>query len=328
MELREVPDPQPPGPGQVLIRVGAVGVCGSDVHYYTTGRIGDQVVQFPFAVGHEGAGVVEAVGDGVLRVTPGQRIAFDPNMPCFDCDQCRKGRHHTCRNTRFLGCPGQVEGCLGELLVMPQESCYPIPDSMSLEEGSLSEPLSIGVYAVKLVGAPVLGKAVAVQGCGPIGLCTTLALLDAGAHVMATDPIPERRKAIRELGAWSGHPTEALPEEPSLVFECCGQQEALDQAVRWLTPGGKLMIVGIPEVDHVHFDAHLCRRKEIAVQNVRRQVDCVQPALDAIATGRMPVSKLVTHRYSLEESPQAFELVSRYQDGVIKAMIHVSPLET
>lgn len=130
MEMFEVPAPFVTNDTDVLIRMTTVGVCGSDVHYYTTGRIGDQVVQYPFTVGHEGAGIVEKVGKKVTRVKPGDRIAIDPAMPCFQCDQCKAGRFHTCRKLRFLGCPGQAEGCLSEFLVMPETSCFKMDEKL------------------------------------------------------------------------------------------------------------------------------------------------------------------------------------------------------
>ena len=133
MRLADVPRPTVVNATDVLIRVGCVGVCGSDVHYYTAGRIGSQVVQYPFAVGHEFAGTVESVGADVKDVRPGDRVAVDPAMPCFACDQCRAGRSHTCRKLRFLGCPGQAEGCLCDFVTMPATSCMRLPPTVTLE---------------------------------------------------------------------------------------------------------------------------------------------------------------------------------------------------
>ena len=151
MEMVDKPDPEIKNSKDVLIKLGIVGVCGSDVHYYNSGQIGSQVVEFPFQVGHECAGTVEAIGADVTQVKPGDRIAVEPAISCWKCDQCLAGRHHTCRELKFLGCPGQVEGCLAEYMVMPEECCFPISDDMTLEEGAISEPLAIGVYAVKKV---------------------------------------------------------------------------------------------------------------------------------------------------------------------------------
>ncbi|MBD3243246.1 MAG: alcohol dehydrogenase catalytic domain-containing protein [Chitinivibrionales bacterium] len=331
MELRDVPDPALVNPTDVLIRMGAVGVCGSDVHYYNTGRIGSQVVRYPFAVGHEGAGVVELVGPDVTRVQPGDRIAIEPAMSCWECDQCTAGRQHTCRKLRFLGCPGQAEGCLSEYIVMPQECCYPIPDTMTLEQAALSEPLSIGVYSVKQ-SISMRGARIAILGAGPIGLSVLLAARSAGVgKAYVTDRIDDRLTVARALGAdWTANPdssdiVEGLTrEEPLLldaVFECCGEQDAADQALHLLAPGGKLMYVGIPTVDRISFEMDLMRRREVCVQNVRRQVECVQPALDMIVSGAVDVSPLVTHRFAFERTQDAFEIVAAYGDGIVKAMI-------
>jgi len=138
MEMMEVSDPQIVNADDVLIRMKTVGVCGSDVHYYETGRIGSQVVQYPFTVGHEGSGIVEAVGATVKTVKPGDRIAIEPAMPCGICDQCLVGRPHTCRKLRFLGCPKQAEGCLSEYIVMPEKSCFKISARTTFDEAALS----------------------------------------------------------------------------------------------------------------------------------------------------------------------------------------------
>jgi L-iditol 2-dehydrogenase len=332
MELREVPDPQLEGDKDVLIRMACVGVCGSDVHYYVSGKIGSQVVQYPFAVGHEGAGVVERVGSAVTRVRPGDRIAIEPAMSCGACDQCRAGRPHTCRSLRFLGCPGQAEGCLSDFVVMPEESCFSIPDSMTLVQAALSEPLTIGVYAVK-TSIPMKGAKIGILGSGPIGLSVLLPARAQGVEkAFVTDKIPERLAVARQAGAaWTGNPLREdivkgiLSEEPSgldAVFECCGEQEALDQAVDLLKPGGKLMLIGIPSVDRISFQIDLMRRKEVCLQNVRRQNHCVQPTLDMIATGEVDVDFMVTHDFPFEETQAAFDLVDNYRDGVVKAMIH------
>jgi len=263
MEMKEVPEPEIQSPHDVLIRMKAVGVCGSDIHYYLTGRIGSQVVNYPFTVGHEGAGLVEAVGSEVMRVKPGDKVAIDPAMPCGVCDQCCSGRPHTCRNLKFLGTPGQAEGCLSEYVVMPESSLFPLKPSSSFEEGAFSEPLSIGVYAVRL-SRGVKGKRITILGSGPIGMSVLLSALAYGAEaVYMTDKIDERLVLAKKSGAiWTGNPDRKdvvkgiLKQEPlgtDMVFECCGQQEAMDEAVPLLKPGGKIMIIGFPGLDEWRF---------------------------------------------------------------------------
>lgn len=331
MELMKVPDPEIQDDHDVLIRMMSVGVCGSDVHYYTTGRIGTQIVQYPFMVGHEGAGIVEKVGPAVNTLKPGDHVAIDPAMPCFDCDQCKAGRYNTCRHLCFLGCPGQAEGCLCDFLVMPESSCFKIDNRLNFEQAAISEPLAIGVYAVKS-SIPMKGAKVGILGCGPIGMSVLLPALEQGAQkVYVSDKIDARLNIALQSGAsWIGNTTridvvkEIIKEEPLLldvVFETCGQQDAVDQALDLLKPGGKLMLIGIPEVERISFVMDKMRRKEICVQNVRRQNGCVRETLDKIANGTYRVKDWVTHRFPLEQAQDAFELVANYHDGVLKAMI-------
>jgi len=331
MKMIQADKPQIVDSKDVLIRMTHVGVCGSDVHYYTTGRIGSQVVEYPFAVGHEGAGIIEAIGDLVTNVKVGDNVAIDPSTPCLVCDQCMQGRHHTCRKNIFLGCPGQAEGCLSDYIVMNENSCVPIPSNMSLEEAALIEPLSIGVYACKL-SQPHKDFTIGILGFGPIGMSVMMAYKAIGARAFyVTDKIDARLSAAIQLGAIKTininelDPIEVVKQEEPLlldvVFECCGQQEAVNQALKILKPGGKLMMVGIPEVDKICFDMDLMRRKELCVQNVRRQNNCVQEAIDLVANGKIQVKNMSTHHFSLEETKKAFDLVHTYQDGVMKAMI-------
>ncbi len=331
MGMREVPTPAILNDTDVLIRMKTLGVCGSDIHYYVSGKIGSQVVRYPFTVGHEGAGQVEAVGKGVTMVTPGDRIAIEPAMPCWECDQCKAGRPHTCRNLKFLGCPGQAEGSLSEYIVMPETSCFKIPDSMTYDQAAISEPLSIGLYAVRQ-SILMKGAKAGILGFGPIGMSVLLPALAMGAEeVYVTDKIDERLKIASESGATlTANPdredvvakiTAGVPELLDVVFECCGQQDAIDNAVDLLKPGGKLMVIGIPEFDRWSFAVDKSRHKELLIQHVRRQNEAVQPALDMMERGEVVVDAMATHRFRFEDTREAFDLVAGYRDGVMKAMI-------
>jgi L-iditol 2-dehydrogenase len=329
IEVQDVPKPALKKDTDVLLRVTSVGICGSDLQYYSTGRIGSDVVRFPFVIGHECTAEVDDVGSSVENVKPGDRVVVDPAVSCGICDQCSAGRPHTCRSLRFLGCPGQLEGSLSESIVMPGSNCYRLEEESPLN--ILAEPLSIGIYAIRLLhDFPV--STIAILGTGPIGLSVGLAARDAGIDTLyATDKIDDRLEAARRAGAiWTGNPdrtdivAEIADAEPfglDAVFECCGDQEALDQAVELLRPGGKLMIVGIPESDRITFDAHRLRRKEIAIQNVRRQNGCIPATIDLIARRGSDLDFLVTHTFPLEKAQKAFDLVENYRDGVIKAVI-------
>ncbi|OGJ90226.1 MAG: hypothetical protein A2487_15395 [Candidatus Raymondbacteria bacterium RifOxyC12_full_50_8] len=331
MALRDIPDPIITKPNQALLKIAAVGICGSDVHYYRTGRVGSQIVRYPFIVGHECSAVVCAIGKKVKKVKPGMRVAVEPAMPCHACDQCHMGRENTCRNLGFLGCPGQAEGSLCEYLVMPEECCLPIPKSMTFEEAALVEPLSIGLYAFQLAKLKK-GSRIAVLGSGPIGLSVLAAAHTEGAKAVYMTDIRDYRCAIaKKAGAlWSGNPHKAgivpaiLRKDPlglDAVFECAGEQESFDQAVDLLRPGGTVVMVGIPEFDRLSFTIDKARRKEIAILNVRRQNHCTEKALKYIAQGKIKPGYMVTHRFAFKDAQKGFDFVDGYKDGVVKAMI-------
>jgi L-iditol 2-dehydrogenase len=335
MELREAPTPRRAGPHDVLLQVDTLGVCGSDIHYYRQGRIGPQVAPFPLILGHELAATVLEVGTEAKSLHSGQRVAVDPLVSCGECDQCRAGRKHTCRHQKFLGNPGQLPGALVEYLVMPAACCSPVPDSLNDDQAAVVEPLSIGVYAAQMAQLTP-GARVGVVGSGPIGLCTLLAVRAlTQAPVYVTDLVDERLAVARACGAtWTGNPRRedvvaAIQRlEPlglDAVFECAGEQDALDQGLNLLKPGGALLVIGIPEVDRVSFNINLLRRNELRILNVRRQNECVERAVELIASGRVDVRPLVTHHFRLEETARAFELVSARTDGVVKAIIRISP---
>ena len=331
MEMKNIPEPLVIHPNDVKIKMSVLGICGSDIHYYTQGQIGSQKVQYPFAVGHEGAGIVVETGRSVTRVKKGDHIAIDPAMPCWECDQCLSGRHHTCRKLRFLGCPGQAEGCLMEYIVMPEESCFPLTGNLTPDNGSISEPLAIGVYAVKKAGN-IKGLNIGIFGYGPIGMSTMLAAkVSKVENIFVTDLIDERLNIASKEGAFlCANPLrENIQEkirqrEPfglDLVFECCGKQEAFDQAIEILKPGGRLIVIGIPEFNNWSMNVELTRRKEISLQFIRRQVDCVEDALEMMKNGSISIDNMVTHRFAFEKTKEAFDLVAGYNDGVMKAMI-------
>ena len=331
MEMKNISEPEITNANDVKIKMTVLGICGSDIHYYTQGQIGSQKVQYPFTLGHEGAGIVVSVGKGVTRVKTGDTVAIDPAMPCRECDQCHAGRHHTCRKLRFLGCPGQAAGCLSEYIVMPETSCFLLDGKLTPDHGSISEPLAIGVYAVKK-SIDINGASVGIFGFGPIGMSVMLAAKAQGAvNFFVTDKIDERLSiALKEGSAFTCNPLKdnvisrihkSAPLGLDVVFECCGQQEAIDQATDVLKPGGMLVVIGIPGFDRWSMSAETMRRSEISLQFIRRQVDCVEPTLGMMKSGMIKVENMVTHRFPFDHTKEAFDLVADYKDGVMKAMI-------
>ncbi len=206
MELTDIPKPDIKKDDDVLLKIEIVGLCGSDVHYYETGRIGSQVVQYPYRVGHECSATVEEIGRAVTQVKLGDKVVVDPARSCHKCDQCMAGRENTCRNLLFLGTPGQGKGCLCEYFVMPQECCFPINGKISLAEGALCEPFAIGVYSVSQAQMAKDAK-IAILGSGPIGLsCLVAAQAGQTETIYMTDKIEQRMQVAKKAGAvWVGN---------------------------------------------------------------------------------------------------------------------------
>jgi L-iditol 2-dehydrogenase len=330
----EIEKPVGIGRDEVLIKIKSIGVCGSDVHYFREGKIGSQVVEYPFLLGHECSGIIEQCGAEVTHVIPGDLVVIDPSVHCGECDQCLSGRPHTCRNNRFLGCPGQLEGCLTEYLVMPGFTCFRVTGKLDAVEAALVEPFSIGVYSVRKAGISGQSESCAIFGAGPIGLSILLKLhADGIQNVGIIEPLDYRLEKAKDMdAAWTLNPDqvdifrEVKSREELLldvVFDASGEQEAVNNALRILKPGGKLVLVGIPPDARYTFDMDLMRRKELTVINVRRQNHCVEEAIGLIAGGMVNVKEMVTHQFPLAEAPAAFEMVAGYHDHVIKAMINI-----
>ncbi|MBN2544617.1 MAG: alcohol dehydrogenase catalytic domain-containing protein [Spirochaetes bacterium] len=332
IEIREINKPEIQSDNEVLLKIKSVGVCGSDIHYYKDGKIGTQRVNFPFRICHEFSAVVEETGKKVKKIKIGDQVAVDPATFCRTCDQCKEGRFNTCRTLLFMGSPGLKDGCLCEYTVVPETSCYP-SKKLSFDQLCLVEPMSIAVYAVKYP-LTLKKKNIGILGAGPIGLCTLIAALDKDAgKIYVTDKIDSRCETAFKHGAyWTANPlnTDIVKEiekkEPLLldyVFECCGDQDAIDQAMMLLKPGGKLIIVGIHESERISISTDLMRRREITIYNVRRQNESTYDALKLIESGKFKVDFMVTHHFNIEESQKAFDTVANYKDNVIKAIINV-----
>ena len=330
LRVEERPKPKP-GPGQVLVRVRAVGLCGSDVHYFTHGRIGEQVVRAPMIVGHEGAGEVAALGPGVTGLVVGQRCAIEPANSCGHCEFCQTGRPNLCPAVKFCSTP-PIDGLMCEFAVMEQHQCVPIPDSISWDEAAMLEPLQVGVHAVNLACVRP-DETVAVVGAGCIGLgCMETARVAGAGRLIVTDKLDYRLKLARKLGATDTinvgkkDPLEEVKRltdgrGADLVFECTNRAAGAPQAWSLAGIGGRVIMVGIPEEDEIVQDSHSPRRKELRVQYVRRSRHAGRQAMDLVAAKRIDVASWVTHRVPLAEAVKAFEMVESYADGVLKAVI-------
>jgi L-iditol 2-dehydrogenase len=294
-----------PGPGESLVRVEAVGLCGSDLHWYEEGGIGDARLEQPLVVGHEFAGVVEG---GPLD---GRRVAVDPAVPCGRCARCLEGNHNLCPNVVFAG-HGSCDGGLREYLSWPTGALHPLPDSMDGVTGALLEPLGVAIHALDL-GHVHLGADVAVVGCGPIGLLLVGVARAAGARVaLAVDPLPHRRAAAERAGAQRVVAPEEIPPaaEVDVAFEAAGSDAAVAVAMRVARPGARVVLAGIPADDRTSFSAALARRKGLTIVMVRRMKAVYPRAIRLVEQGLVEVDWLVTHRYALSRAGEAFSVAA------------------
>lgn len=316
LRVETLPHPGSPAPGEVLLRVTATGVCGSDLHPYESGSIGSTTLGSPLLLGHEFAGVVEEIGEAVDASLRGARVAVDPSQPCGTCFHCTHGDPNLCRNQKFAGL-WPDDGSLCQWMRVPAKNCFPVPDSVSNEEAAMLEPLGIALHATDLARIRV-GSTVAIIGAGPIGLCLVqLAQVAGAATVYITDRIPERVALAENLGARS------LPEgvEADGTIEAAWANESVQQAIDVTRGGGTVVLVGIPLEDSVSFRHSVARRKGLTILMSRRMKHTYPRALALVQSGRVDLKCLVTHRFPLHEVPEAFRLNAAYEDGVIKTII-------
>ncbi len=302
LQLHDEPDPRP-GPGDAVVRVGGVGLCGSDRHWFLEGGIGDALLGEPLVLGHEFAGVVAS------GARAGERVVLDPAVPCGRCPLCRAGQGHLCADLRFAG-HGSTDGALRTLVAWPDRLVHTLPDEVGDDAAPLLEPLGVALHAVDL-GAGAEGTTAAVFGCGPIGLLIVQALGAAGVRVeLAADPLAHRAAVAQELG---GGRTDPAGVEVDVAYEASGDDGALDAAIASTRPGGRVVVVGIPDGDRSSFHAAAARRRELTLLFCRRMRAADLPrAIRLAARGDVELGGLVTARYGLSQGPQAFQdLVAR-----------------
>lgn len=317
VEVRERPVPEP-GPGEVLVRIGSVGVCGSDVHYYRHGRIGPHVVREPMVLGHEPGGVVATVGPGVAAPEPGQRVSIEPGVPCRACAQCLAGRYNLCPDMRFLATP-PYDGAFAEYLVTPAAFAHAVPDSVSDDAAGLLEPLSVGVWACRRSGVGP-GTSVLVTGAGPIGLVAAQAARAYGAtEVLVTDVSEHRLRLAAELGATpldvSRSPLSDAGFEPDVLLECSGNAQATFDGVTALARAGRAVLIGMGG-DEVRLPLSHLQDRELVLTGSFRYANTWPTAIALAASGRVELDRLVTGRYGLDQVEQALEATARDPEAV------------
>lgn len=328
LRVLDVPPPEPQ-PGHALVRVEAVTICRSDIHYFVNGRIGDTVSDKPLVLGHEFAGRVVTAPSGQDRVREGDLVAVEPAISCGQCRYCQEGSPNLCENLLFAGTPPQ-DGGLQEYIVHRPEFLFPLPPHLSAEEGAMLEPLGIAMYGWDM-GATRVGETVAVVGCGPIGLLIVqLARLAGAARILAVEPLAYRRAIAARLGAIPLEPTDDLERVAAdfthgygvdAAFEAAGTMAAPELAARMLKRGGTLVLTGIPAEDELRIQHHLVRRKEVTIRLARRMKLTYPRAITLVESDMLDVAAHITHRYDLDQATEAFQMVEDYADGVIKAVV-------
>ena len=316
-DLRVEPAAEPEvGPGEVLIRLGAGGICGSDLHYYFEGRNGSFVIREPLIPGHEASGVVARIGDGVTRVKPGDKIAVSPSQACAHCDYCREGREQLCRSMRFLGSASlypHVQGMFAEYFVLGERQCYPVSSEVSLGELAFAEPLAVGLHAVVRAGK-LLGKSVLVTGAGTIGCLTVIAARLAGATAVTASDILDRPLATaREAGATRTVRADKEPDalaspQFDVAFEASGSFAALKACVAAVKRGGTIVQVGTLPHEPLPFIVNELLVKELDLKGAFRWGIEFDWAVDYIASRRVDVRPLLSGQFPLADAVKAFEL--------------------
>jgi L-iditol 2-dehydrogenase len=322
------------GPGEVQVRVAAVGICGSDMHNYTEGGIGDSRCRFPMVLGHEPSGVLLKTGAGVTGLTPGEHFALEPAIPCGHCEPCRMGRANLCDNMRFMS-SGGIPGFFRELVNLPAHNLIPVPKHVGLREATLVEPIGVALHSLQFAAIKP-GETAVVFGAGPIGLLTIAALKFAGAgRIWAVEPVAHRREMAKVMGAGAvldnsgsdtSDPVKTILHDTAnrgvdVAFDCAAGADTVNQCIAALAKGGRLVYTAIPAGVHVPVHAPGLRKKEITFLNVYRSNRQAEAARDLLAANAGLFAPLVTHSRPLEEVQEAFDVVDRYADGVGKMIV-------
>jgi len=320
-----------PGPGEIQVRVQAVGICGSDTHNFLEGGIGDTPCQYPMVLGHEPAGVVVKCGSGITGWTTGDRAALEPAVYCYHCEFCRSGHYNLCQRIRFLSTPPDP-GFFREYMNLPAENLLPISPELGLEYATLFEPLAVVLHSMKFAAVQPLETA-AVLGAGPIGLMTVILLKMCGAgRVYAVEPIAHRRRMASDAGADAvidpadGDASSVILRETGgrgvdLAIDCAARGDSLANCVKSVRNGGRMVVTAIPVEVCVSLDWHVARRKELAIYNVRRSNHESEAALALLGEHRSRFAPIVTHSLPMDRVQHAFDMLEDYSDGVGKVVL-------
>ncbi|MER6351970.1 NAD(P)-dependent alcohol dehydrogenase [Streptomyces sp. NPDC001634] len=317
MEERPVPRPQR---DEVLIKVAAVGVCGSDVHYYREGRIGDFVVDAPLVLGHEVSGRIVAVGDDVDASRTGERVAIEPQRPCRVCGQCKAGRYNLCPEMEFYATP-PIDGAFCEYVTIQADFAHPVPDAVSDESAALLEPLSVGIWASRKARI-VPGSRVLIAGAGPIGVITAQAARAFGAaEVIVSDPAADRRALAERFGATRTlDPTKEAVRDLAVdaFIDASGATPAVISGIEAVRGGGVVVLVGMG-ADQIPMPIPVIQARELIITGVFRYTDTWPLAAHLVASGQVDLDSVVTARFALEDTEKA--LNNDKVPGTLKTLV-------
>lgn len=327
LELVEQKLPDGPRPGEVLVKLKAVGLCGSDLHWWNEGNIHGTPAQYPQILGHEPVGEVVETGPGVHGIHPGDRVSIEPSLTCGHCEYCLSGRHNLCLTSRFMGGP-LAAGFLQDYRVVPAHNCDPIPAGLTWHQATLMEPVAVWVHIFEL--APVhMHQTIAVLGCGSIGLLGIAMAKAAGARsILACDKSPHRLEMARKMGAnvaleaGKGDFLDAVMQATrghgaDLVYDAAGAPETIQLGIQCAKSGGRFVLIGIPEPLNFEVDLHLAMAKELHLQMIKRSNHKGRAAGALLASGQIPAS-IITHLLPLSASQEGFDLLHQRADGVGK----------
>lgn len=305
---------------QVLVEVHAVGICGSDVHYYEHGRIGPYVVEQPMVIGHEAAGVVVATGAAVTDRAVGDRVALEPGVPCRRCAQCLAGRYNLCPHVSFFATP-PVDGAICRVVAIDADFAHPVPGDLTFEEAAMAEPVSVGIWAAQKAQISA-GDRVLVTGAGPVGLfAAQVARAFGGVDVTVSDVSEFRLATAQRLGLAAHRSGEPFAQEYDVVIECSGAQAAVTAGMSALSRAGRIVLVGMG-ADSITIDVPLLQGREICLTGTFRYANTYPLALELIASGAVRVDEVVTHRFDLEHTEDALT-VGRRDPEAIKAVVMI-----
>lgn len=320
-----------PGPGEVLVRIKAIGICGSDLHYFSEGAIGDTPAVYPMVLGHEPSGVIEKIGTGVTGWSAGDKVMCEPAKYCYHCEFCMTGHHNVCADMEFLSSP-ETPGFFREYVTLPDRNLLPVPQGMSMEHATLFEPMSIIYHSMKFAQvAP--GEDVVIFGAGPIGLLTLVVAKVRGARrVWVIEPIEYRREIAKSLGADAVlHPDGAKQQiladtgkrGADVVIDCASKDDTLNDSLDLARNAGRVVITGVPSGLQVPLRFHTLRRKELYFYSVRRSNHEAPEGVELMKARPDLLAAMVTHVRPLDQIQGAFEMLENYEDGASKIVLTV-----